>query len=223
MSDLARSFQRLALSLVEQIGDPQSVGERRRGMSLYVASAGKGEGKTFVAEALAQHLAALGPHRVLLADANFEAPAIHRRFPPPNGGIGLSDFLAQAPTGGGVHGENARPEAARTELANLHVLTAGTRPVPGLLFQREPVARFLDAATAEFDITVIDSAGLVDSGGNALAYLADRLLLVLDATATRREVAQNALDSLKLDRSRVLGAVLNKKVRYLPRFLYERL
>ena len=51
-----------------------------RPLTFAVTSARPREGKTFVAQGLALHAAALGEFRILLVDADFNSPALARRF-----------------------------------------------------------------------------------------------------------------------------------------------
>ena len=57
----------------------------------------------------------------------------------------------------------------------------------------------------------------------ALGQIADGLVLVLEANATRRESALRIAETLRATQIRVLGAVLNKRTFPIPEGLYNRL
>jgi protein-tyrosine kinase len=72
-----------------------------------------------------------------------------------------------------------------------------------VLVDAPPLSRYADAVT--------------------LGQVTDGFVLVLEANATRREVAQMAADSLRAANIRILGAVLNKRTFPIPTSLYKKL
>jgi succinoglycan biosynthesis transport protein ExoP len=76
----------------------------------------------------------------------------------------------------------------------------------------------------EFDYVLIDAPPLnMYSEGFALGQLADGLVLVLEANATRRETATKVAERLNATEVKILGAVLNKRTFPIPESLYRRL
>jgi Mrp family chromosome partitioning ATPase len=75
-----------------------------------------------------------------------------------------------------------------------------------------------------FDYVLIDAPPL-NSYADAMVFgrLADGVVLVLEANATRREAAVRVTESLKATRIPVLGAVLNKRTFPIPSALYKRI
>jgi Mrp family chromosome partitioning ATPase len=74
----------------------------------------------------------------------------------------------------------------------------------------------------EFDYVLIDSAPLsayVDAV--MLGQLADGLVMVLEANATRRETAVRIADALRASNVRIVGAVLNKRTFPIPESVYS--
>jgi protein-tyrosine kinase len=53
--------------------------------------------------------------------------------------------------------------------------------------------------------------------------MADGVILILEAHATRRESARRAKESLQAAGVKILGAVLNKRTYPIPEALYKRL
>jgi Mrp family chromosome partitioning ATPase len=75
-----------------------------------------------------------------------------------------------------------------------------------------------------FDYVLIDAPPL-NSYADAMVFgrLADGVVLVLEANATRREAALRVAESLRSAKISVLGAVLNKRTFPIPSALYKRL
>ena len=82
----------------------------------------------------------------------------------------------------------------------------------------------LAAARKGFDLVVIDSPALGRStSGVLIAAQADMTLAVVEAGRTRAAVARNLLDRIEAAGGDVIGAILNKRRFYIPRFIYTRL
>jgi Mrp family chromosome partitioning ATPase len=76
----------------------------------------------------------------------------------------------------------------------------------------------------EFDRILIDAPPLnLHGDGVALAQVADGLVLIVEAEATRRQAAQNVIRNLREAGVKVLGAVLNNRTFPIPEGLYRRL
>jgi Mrp family chromosome partitioning ATPase len=56
-----------------------------------------------------------------------------------------------------------------------------------------------------------------------IGRLADGVVLVIEAHATRREAARKVKESLEAANVRLLGAVLNKRTFPIPEVLYNRI
>ncbi len=82
----------------------------------------------------------------------------------------------------------------------------------------------LAAARKGFDLVVIDSPPLQRStSGVLISSQADMTLAVIEAGRTRAPVARNLLDRVDAAGGEVIGAILNKRRFYIPRFIYSRL
>jgi Mrp family chromosome partitioning ATPase len=204
MHDLTEIFGALSLNLFAMLRELARNKPGSRPLTLSVTSARPREGKTFVAQALALHAAALGQFRILLVDANFDSPALATRF---SGAEkrGLSDALQESA---------ATAELLGTPFGNMFVVGAGRAPRPALLFREEALQQFVDS-TETFDVIIFDSSCVSPNRANVVARKADRVLFVVDSTTTRRETVQYALGRLKDGvRDPVWGVILNKKPRY---------
>src|SRR5205823_1138805 len=74
----------------------------------------------------------------------------------------------------------------------------------------------------EFDYVILDGPPLGPySDALAVAQLADGIVLVVEANATRREAATKAASSLRSARIKILGVVLNKRTFPIPNALFK--
>ena len=115
--------------------------------------------------------------------------------------------------------EKAVPEKRSATLSVLPGSPApGDRALPA-----KKVNAFLRSLSDGFDVVVFDGAALSACGADARPYVSDGVLLVVDSESCRREVAQSVLEQIDVPAGQWVGAVLNKKVRYIPSALYRRL
>lgn len=208
MNPLNGSFYAMSMRLMGMLRE-RSATTPGRGRAVLVTSARPGEGKTYVARMIANCMADLSSDAVLLVDANLEKPALHKVFGMPEG-PGFTDCMASGSfDGAGIAGGHD----------NLHVMPAGSVLKPGLLFKPQTFEAFLGHFTARFGLVLIDSGPLATTG--CMPHQSDGIVMVVDSSRTRREVIQGVMGQAKVDRERYLGAVLNKRVQYIPRALYR--
>jgi Mrp family chromosome partitioning ATPase len=207
MDEITHTFSQLSLNLFAVLRERGRNNADMRPLTVSVTSAQPREGKTLIAQGLALHAAALGEFRILLVDANFDAPMLASRFAG-GGKIGLSDVLQ--------NGATAAAELLATPLENMFVIGAGRVPRPALLYREEALQKFTDSASVRaFDVLIFDNSCVSPNRTNLVAQKSDRVLFVVDATATRRETVQYALGRLKDGvRDPLWGIVLNKKPKY---------
>ncbi|WZP00192.1 polysaccharide biosynthesis tyrosine autokinase [Isosphaeraceae bacterium EP7] len=168
---------------------------------IMVTSPMPGDGKTTTASNLAISLAQAG-RRVLLVDADLRRPrldAIHglsRDF-------GLSQILQDRVP---VH-----LAVQATSVAKLDVVTAGPDvDDPAELLTSLRLVEFLAAVRRSYDSVIIDSPPLLTVADAAiLGGLVDGVLLVVRASAIRRQDAERTSESLKSIGSPVFGVVIN--------------
>jgi protein-tyrosine kinase len=164
-----------------------------------VASAVAGEGKTVTAVNLALTLSESYARRVLLIDADFRRPTLHKVFQVPNVS-GLNDSL-KAQSDGKLTIIEISPR--------LSLLPAGRPdpdPMSGLTSGR--MQRIIAEAAEKFDWVVLDTPpiGLI-TDAHLLAAMVHVAVLVVQAGRTPFALIQQAIE--RLDRSRVIGVVLN--------------
>jgi len=170
---------------------------------IVVTSAFPGEGKTTTTVNTAIAFAQRG-ERVLLVDADLRRGSLDRVFNLDDKGFGLSSVLAQP--------------AAQRELASplpglpmLRVLPTGPRPPnPAEMLSSNRMEEQLRQWALEYDRVVIDTAPvLAVSDTQAIAALADTVILVARAGMTRKRALVRARDLLWRINAPIAGVVVN--------------
>jgi succinoglycan biosynthesis transport protein ExoP len=174
-----------------------------------------GNGCSHICAQAAEMLATNVPGSVCLVDGNLRKPSLPEFFGVSNH-HGLTDSLRNT---GAI-----REFAKKLRLDNLWLLSCGSLAADSsVLLNSELLKTRMAELRAEFDYVLIDSPPLSRySDGMVLGQLADGVVLVLEANATRREVAMRVADSLRTKDIKVLGAVLNKRTFPIPDAVYKR-
>ncbi len=169
--------------------------------SIVVTSPRPEDGKTAIACNLALMLAQ-GHRRVLLVDANFRKPAIHRFFKP-RSNKGLSNIL--------VGDGKAQDLVSPTDVANLSVLTSGPLPPnPAELMGSREMDEFIGEVSGQYDHVIFDSPPvLLASDTCVLASRTDGVILVCRAKVSSRGIGSRAASLLSRVNAHIFGAVLN--------------
>ncbi len=168
---------------------------------LAVASAGYGEGRSYVAANLAVIFSQLG-ERTLLVDADLRAPRQHRIFNIPDR-VGLTAVLSGRGDRGAV--------APVREFGRLSLLPAGAPPPnPQELLSRPVFGEFLRELWDEFDVILFDTPpakfyadalNVAFRAGSALMLARKDHTRLADTTGLVRELSDTGV--------RVVGTVLN--------------
>ncbi len=169
--------------------------------SIMVTGPSPMDGKTTVAANLAAGLA-LNGRKILLVDANFRRPELHRLFGFANG-KGFSDVL---------NGTSTFEEAVHsTHIPNLSVMTSGPKPMNGTeLFESQLLIDFIERALEEYDHIVFDSGPfLLASEAIALAPRVDGVVTVVRAHSESRGLLLRMRDALRQVKAEHIGVVLN--------------
>jgi non-specific protein-tyrosine kinase len=173
----------------------------RKLRTLVVTSAIPGEGKTSTACNLAVVMAQAG-NRVVLVDADFRRPQIHKVFHKSN--VGLGNLIL---------GDLAEEDlVVRTQVPNLSVVCSGpTPPNPSELLGSIRMQGVMERLQQVADIVIFDTppVGAV-TDATVLASRTDGVVLVVERGRTDVHNITRAIDKLKSVRANLLGVVLNK-------------
>ncbi len=213
-----------------------------------ITSSNRREGVSTVACNLALHAASCHDLRVLIVDANFTHPGLHRMF-----GVsqapGLSDLLYEnAIKSDCIHDMSTRPlkswpAAIRRSIRRstgtsgfgarnrkietappLSVLPVGNRSLCATDFPGWSDDEFLETVCEDFDMMIVDlpAVSSAASYGFSVSQL-DGVLVVLQAEKTSDMAAQKSLRLIKSNGANVLGVVLNKCRIHLPKWIDNKL
>ncbi len=156
------------------------------------------------------------PRDILLVDANFHQPGLHRFF-----GLQPEDGLAEIIENKLDWKQFAKP----VHDSNLQIITAG-RPGrnPAELLSSEIFLNLVKEWRDHFRYVIFDSPPVLSYvDALSLATVVDGVVLVVWAGHTRWEVAQNAKRKLSTAHSNLLGVALNRRKIDIPDGLYKRL
>lgn len=174
-------------------------GERHK--VIQVSSAEPGDGKSTLAANLAISIAQSG-RRVLLLDADFRRPRVHKLF-----GLERKGGLPLVING------TAEPddEIQETEVANLWTLTCGTRPDnPSELLTSAQFEEFLDVVREKYDFVIVDTPPLLAvTDPSAVAARVDGVLLTLRLSPRARGQIRRSSELLESMGANILGVVVN--------------
>jgi capsular exopolysaccharide synthesis family protein len=169
--------------------------------TLLVTSPSPADGKSTVACNIAAGLA-LNGRRILLVDANFRRPELHKVFNVSND-MGFSSVFSSL--------ENLATAAKQTSIPNLDVLPTGAKPANATeLLESSLFTDFIDKALLEYDHIIFDSGPLLFvSETVAMAPRVDGVITVVRASANSRGLLQRLRDQLKGLKAEHLGVILN--------------
>jgi len=168
--------------------------------ALAIVSPGRSEGRSFVAANLAVLFAQLGMS-TLLIDADLRAPRQSRIFDVSDR-MGLTSVLS-----GRAAGELPLPA-----FGPLSIMPAGPIPPnPQELLLRPALASYLELASAQFDVVLVDTPPARESAdAHSVAFCAGSAVVLARADHTRLDEAAVLARDLAEAGAVVLGAVLNK-------------
>jgi len=169
--------------------------------TILITSADVGDGKTSVAANLSRFIAQK-KKRVVLLDADWRKPNIHKVFNLPNN-QGLGDVLMEQVSLSGIVNFVKDPKLA--------VFTSGvTPPNPTELISSEKFDQILTMLGRGSDVVIIDGPPFFVSDALVLASKVDGVLLVIRPGHTRQSLARSAMAKIKQSRARLVGVILNR-------------
>lgn len=119
---------------------------------------------------------------------------------------------------------NAPRHRDASEEGSPEPLRIGLGSMPPALLHGEAFDEFLQAARERFDQVIVDAPALQNHPESlVLSRKADRVVLVVESRATRKQSALWAKQELIHARANLVGVVLNRRRFYVPHWLYERL
>jgi capsular exopolysaccharide synthesis family protein len=171
--------------------------------TLLVTSPSEGEGKTLTVANLAVAFAQAG-RRVLLVSADLRRPTLERFFET-NKSKGLSGCLLEPEY-------PVESVIVQTDIENLDLLPCGRVPHnPAELLTSPYLKEVINKAQLNRDFVLIDSAPLLPvSDSQTIAPHVDAVLLVVDASQTKRTAALEAARELRQIGAHLAGAVINR-------------
>ena len=202
--EIAQSYENLLTSL-------ELLSSGRPLKSLLVTGTQPEDGTTTVAVNLAL-TAALAGKKVLVLDANFRTPQLHRIFQVENQ-RGLADILASGALSQEVTQTVSISVAEDGPQGVLTVIpSGGTVSASVLTAVRTPeFAKTLQTLVADYDLALVDTSPVLTAGDTLLfAAAVDGAILVLNAGTTAEQDAALAKERLRQAGGNVLGVVLNR-------------
>lgn len=169
---------------------------------IQITSPEPGDGKTTLASNLAVAIAQSGK-RVLLVDADFRRPRVHRLFGVAND-VGIVNVMTDA-----VALDAAIQRVPQID--NLSVLPCGPRPPnPAELLTATRFKDLLDRLTLEYDFVLVDTPPLLAvTDPSTVAPRVDGVVLALRLGRNTRPQARRAIEVLHNLGVKVLGVVVN--------------
>lgn len=191
---IAESFRQARGPLVERMAN---AGHK----SLLVVAGMPGSGATSVVVNLAFACAA-AEQRVLVIDANFRRPGVHRLL-----GVAEAPGLAEVIT----KAHTLESAVQKTQEPNLDVLASGASSSRALeRLATEAMASVIAEARTRYDLVLIDAAPVAVSGDAvALANRCDASILVVKALSEKRGMVARLKNDLADARAEFLGVLVN--------------
>lgn len=175
---------------------------------IYITSCNKQQGKSTISSLLAYYCALISDKKILLLDSNMDNPQVADLFGIPE--QGLSEYLSS---------DQSLITTQETNLTNLWVLPAGKKADSTSLYMQHRVSKLIDSVKQEFDLILVDSSSVDANAGNSIAHNADAVVIVVDATSTRKADIENIDQALNINKDKIIGAILNKHQTYVPNFI----
>jgi succinoglycan biosynthesis transport protein ExoP len=172
---------------------------------ILITSPGPAEGKTTVVQNLGIALAESG-RKVLLVDADFRRPHLHRKFSLPNE-WGLIDLLCDDRP---LDEYSSEQLGVFTGFPGLSIFpNRVTRSNVSKALYSPRLRTILETLACRYDMVIVDAPPILSvADTRIIASLTDALILVLRSGVTQREAAMEAYQLIQEDGLALLGTVL---------------
>jgi len=169
--------------------------------TIMFTSSGPAEGKSTTIANVAVALAQSG-RSIILVDCDLRKPVQHRIFGKRNKGV--TNIL--------VDDSPAETFLQETEIDNLRILPSGPIPPnPSELLSSSKMVELFTELKELADIVLIDAPPTIAvTDAAVMATKVDGIVLVIDSTSVRPEMAQKAKDLLIKANGHILGVILNR-------------
>jgi Mrp family chromosome partitioning ATPase len=175
-----------------------------------------GNGCSWVCARAAEALAAHVDGTVCVVEANLNTQSLHRYFGVTKGGGAADAALKRGP----IHNLAQSIRGTNLWLMPGQALCSDTG---GSMSPEHLKARFAELGS-EFHYVLVDAPPAGENSESLVfGRLADGVVLVVEAHATRREAARKVKENLEAANVRLLGAVLNKRRFPIPEAIYSRI
>ncbi|MCP4649455.1 MAG: CpsD/CapB family tyrosine-protein kinase [PVC group bacterium] len=184
--------------------------------SVMVSSANREEGRTLTSVNLAVTMAEEKEKRVVLVNTDFRYPAIEKLLNIQEG-QGLSNYLNDEVPLDKI--------LINTAVNNLTVLPLGTAlSNPAELMASSKMKDLIKELEKKFNYVILDTPAFIPfADAHSLGSLVDGVLLVVQASKTRREVVWRMQEQLMGVRARLLGVILTHVEYHIPEYIHRHL
>jgi receptor protein-tyrosine kinase/non-specific protein-tyrosine kinase len=205
----AEQFRKLKTGILET---QESNNDKR--CILIISSVG-GEGKTLTAANLAISVAQEIKQHVLLIDADLRRPGIHNYFDMP-ASPGLSEYLNES--------IDLSQLLVKTPFPKLSILPAGTPTNKAAeLFASQKMRNLVREVKSRYEdrYIIIDSTPVMSTTeSDILSQQVDKIVFVVKAGSTPREVIKRSLLHLEKSKDKIIGVVFNNTDIEASRYSY---
>jgi capsular exopolysaccharide synthesis family protein len=181
--------------------------------SIVITSARDGEGKSFAAANLAVTLAAENK-RILLVDADFRKPSIHKIFKTENS-RGLTTLLTNPSL-------SPKHLVIMNQVNNLYVLPSGPIPSnPSELLNSERMNDLINEMEAEYDLIIYDMPPVLSvTDAQIVSGKVDGTIFIISKGYVTEEDVTKAGELLSIVDAKIIGAIINKVERSKRKYIY---
>lgn len=181
--------------------------------SIVITSARDGEGKSFAAANLAVTLAA-EKKRILLVDADFRKPSIHKIFKTDNS-RGLTSLLNNPSL-------TAKHLIQFNSRNNLSILPSGPSPFnPSELLNSDRMDDIIKELESDYDLIIYDMPPVLSvTDAQIVSGKVDGTIFIVSKGYVTEEDVMKARDLLSIVDANVLGSIINKVDRSKRKYVY---